>query len=90
MKKRLSDEVFRYLIEKQIKYLEDSDDKDWQMFVLSVGDIVYFGDLADYRQNDIVSSLPSHLTKRALDGLTPTQEDEVRKIIQSALDTGSA
>ena len=32
----------------------------------------------------------SRLTKRALDGLTPAQKEEVRQMIQSALDTGSA
>ena len=32
----------------------------------------------------------SRLTQRALDGLTPAQKEEVRQMIQSALDTGSA
>lgn len=39
---------------------------------------------------DIVAKVEAHLTQRPPDGLTPGQSEQVRQMIQNALDTGSA
>lgn len=68
--------------------------QDEKMVLLIVQESLIEGDASPARQKDLAEMLErvisGGLTKRPPDGLTPGQSEQVRQMIQNALDTGSA